>query len=363
MFENAWYVGTYFKIPIRIHWTFLLIFLLYGTMVLSRGGTLHDIFVEFAFVLAIFVCVVLHEYGHALTARRYGIETEDIIMMPLGGVARLRKMPEKPIHELIISIMGPVVNMVISGLLFLGMYLTIGSEGIANGLIELKETSFISWRNFLPTLMLSNIFLMIFNMAPAFPMDGGRVLRALLAMKWGRLKGTRWASKVSQVICIFFIVYGLFNGHFILAMIGALIFFFGNQEYKQVVYDEFLRNKSLDLCVRKPQLQLLEYTNVKEAFNLIFKYAEKNFLVLNLDGRICGTVSARQISKAYKTDPNLKIHQISQSGYISMPPYSSLLQAFSTIQSGHQLIVVEENGEMMGVVDYESIIQCMELGL
>lgn len=365
MFEKAWYIGTFAKIPVKIHWTFWLIFILFGSMVFSRGGGWEDILVEFVFVLSVFICVILHEYGHALTARTYGIQTEDIIILPLGGVARLRNMPDKPIRELIIAIMGPMVNVVLALIIFLILWFTIGTMGISNSLLELQnlENGLINWRSFLPLLMITNIGLLVFNMAPAFPMDGGRVLRALLSMKWGRLRATRWASWIGQFVCILFIFYGFYAQAYTLALIGVMIYFFGNQEYKSVLLDESLKNKTLRHFVRQPQTTLLEYSSTEDAINTIRHTAEKSFIVINLSGKICGSVTARDIAHAFKLRPSSKIGEYYKQEYVSMHPDTPLLAAFAQIQRGSNLIIVEENNQVVGLIDEDTIQQAIELGV
>ena len=127
MFDKAWYIGSFANIPVKIHWSFLLILLYVGISSATQGAGVQAIIIELCFVLAMFLCVVLHEFGHALTAKRYGIKTEDIILLPIGGVARLRNMPEKPMQELVIAVMGPFVNVVIAFSLF---FILLGGKGI-----------------------------------------------------------------------------------------------------------------------------------------------------------------------------------------------------------------------------------------
>ena len=168
-----WKLGTFAGIDVFVHATFLLLIGWIGYSHWLEYGTLAKVVEGILFILALFLCVVLHEYGHALTARRYGIKTRDITLYPIGGVARLERLPEKPIEELWVALMGPAVNVVIAAIVFLYLFVT-------NSLGPMNELTIASG-SFLERLMWVNISLVLFNLIPAFPMDGGRVLRALLA--------------------------------------------------------------------------------------------------------------------------------------------------------------------------------------
>ena len=166
-----WKLGTFAGIDVYVHATFLLLIGWIGYSHWLQYGTVAKVVEGILFILALFLCVVLHEYGHALTARRYGIKTRDITLYPIGGVARLERLPDKPIEELWVALMGPAVNVVIAALLFVYLYLT-------DGLVPITDLTVASG-SFLARLMAVNISLVLFNLIPAFPMDGGRVLRGI----------------------------------------------------------------------------------------------------------------------------------------------------------------------------------------
>src|SRR5215216_1865032 len=168
-----WKLGRFAGIDVYVHATFLLLIGWVGYSHWLENQNWAEVLSGIHFILALFLCVVLHEYGHALTARRYGIKTRDITLYPIGGVARLERMPDKPIEELWVALMGPAVNVVIAALLFAYLSAT-------NGLVPLSNLTIASG-SFAERLMMVNVSLVLFNLIPAFPMDGGRVLRALLA--------------------------------------------------------------------------------------------------------------------------------------------------------------------------------------
>lgn len=359
MFEHAWHIGTFAKIPVKIHWTFILILIYVGSSAASQGSDWKSILIELCFVLAMFLCVVLHEFGHALTAQRYGIRTEDIILLPIGGVARLRNLPEKPFHELIIAVMGPMVNVFISILLFSYLITRFGGEYF--DLENLGNLDFTSWSGFLPLLMISNILLVVFNMIPAFPMDGGRVLRSLLAMGIGRLKATRIASIIGQVICVVLIIVGIYYEAYTLSLIGVFIFFSATQEYRSVVLDTIIRNKTLKECYRSEYHSFTEYTPVKEAYEFILHNRDRYFPVINLMGQFCGSVSAKQIQSAFKKNPDQKISDIANNKLISLNSSTELMNVLYILRSQAELILVTEGDEVIGVIDMDAIQRYIEL--
>src|SRR6185437_14819107 len=187
-------LGSFAGIRVYLHWTFVL---LLGWILFSHLGQGHgwaEAWRSVGFIIAIFGCVLLHEFGHALTAKHYNIHTRDITLLPIGGIARLERLPENPRHELWITLTGPVVNVVIAGVLFAFLL-------FAHQMKELLEVRLLEG-NFLLQLMWVNVFLCAFNLLPAFPMDGGRILRALLSMRLGRAKATRLAASIGQGMAI-----------------------------------------------------------------------------------------------------------------------------------------------------------------
>jgi Zn-dependent protease/CBS domain-containing protein len=204
----SWKIGRIAGIDVYMHVTFLLLILFVLFVYWAKGHNLATTLTGIVFVLIIFGCIVLHELGHALTARRYGVRTRDIILLPIGGVARLERMPEKPGEELRVALAGPVVNVVIAGVLFA----VLAALGITP-----HWTSF-RWigGNFLEQLMVVNVWLVGFNLLPAFPMDGGRVLRALLATRMEYTRATQMAARVGQAMAVIFAFIGLFSDPFLL---------------------------------------------------------------------------------------------------------------------------------------------------
>jgi Zn-dependent protease/predicted transcriptional regulator len=221
----SWRIGRVAGIPIFMHWTFLI---LLAWVAFSDWQSYHDVSKALGavgFVLAIFGCVVLHELGHALAARRYGVPTADITLLPIGGVARLQRIPEHPAQELVVALAGPLVNVVIVGSLYLA--------GVRLG-AHAEDANFLVVGPFLSRLMLVNGFLALFNLIPAFPMDGGRVLRALLAMRLDYARATRFAASIGQAIAVGFAFWGLNGGPRMLILIALFVWIGAEAEARQV---------------------------------------------------------------------------------------------------------------------------------
>lgn len=216
-------IATVAGIPVRIHATFgLLLIWIFGVYLASGRGVLPAL-EGVALILALFACVVLHELGHALVARRYGVHTRDITLWPIGGVARLDRIPERPSQEVAVALAGPAVNVVIAfGLALL--------PGMLPAISRLLARPDAIGGFFLPQLLLWNVGLVLFNMIPAFPMDGGRVLRALLAMRLEYVRATQIAAGVGQGFALLFALVGLWKTAPILLVIALFVFISAGQE-------------------------------------------------------------------------------------------------------------------------------------
>jgi Zn-dependent protease len=201
-------LGTIAGIGVFVHATFFLLIAWVGYSHYVRNQSVADAIEGVLFICALFGCVVAHEFGHALTARRYGIKTRDITLLPIGGLARLERMPDDPKQELWVALAGPAVNVVIAGAIFAWLTLT--------GYAWTPEAIGVAEGDFLARLCLLNVILVAFNLLPAFPMDGGRVLRALLALRMDYNRATQTAASVGQAMALLFGLIGLFSNPMLL---------------------------------------------------------------------------------------------------------------------------------------------------
>jgi Zn-dependent protease len=208
-------LGRIAGIAVHVHATFLLLLAWVAAIGYGPRASWRDAATGVAYIVVVFATVVLHELGHALMARRYGIRTHDITLLPIGGVARLERMPDDPRAELAIALAGPAVNILLAALCYAGLILT----GTELGGTALSPTAGNWWG----ALLVLNVGLALFNLIPAFPMDGGRVLRALLALRLGRPRATRVAARVGRAFAIAFAIYAVMRGQPFLLLIALFI--------------------------------------------------------------------------------------------------------------------------------------------
>ena len=371
---------TWFGIPVHLHWSFGLIFL-YALWIgydnsLDLMGTLWLM----GFFVALFGCVLLHEYGHALTARRYGVNTHDIILTPIGGIARLEKMPEKPVQEFVVAIAGPLVNVAIAILLvavsmlvfreerweffkwFLQQQFSFSGSEETGQVMEETGMQPSGLLFYLPVLVATNIGLVVFNLIPAFPMDGGRIFRSLLAMRWGRVRATQWAAWLGQAIAIVFIVYGLWVNAFTLALVGFFVFTTARSENSMVRLDDFLkRYKAKDLI--RPQFTRLSSNDwMQTAVALLQQGLERHFLVFDFSDNLVGILEESSIIAAIKKNAlSQEIIQFTQKVEI-VSPEESLQQVFFLIrQQGNPIIAVADESGLLGVIDEAGLYNFMRI--
>lgn len=212
-------------INVRVHATFLLLLAFMSIAPALEEHSLSAGLDGLLFTIALFSCVVLHEYGHALTAKRYGIRTRGITLLPIGGVAHLERIPEKPAQELWMALAGPAVNGLIALLLFTGLTLTHAWSNATDWDPSSRATPFAQ------RLLVTNLVLIVFNLLPAFPMDGGRVLRALLAFKLPYARATRIAAYIGRTMAAGFLALGFF-GNPMLCVIGLFVWISAGREAK-----------------------------------------------------------------------------------------------------------------------------------
>ena len=276
-------IGTALGIPIRVHFTFLILVLWFGTV---SAGTGDGFLGGAMFIVLLFGCVVLHELGHAAVAKRYGVQTREIVLYPIGGVARLDRMPAGK-AELLIALAGPLVNLVLAGMLFVVM-LVRGSAIPASPEQLLGGDAAVLWQ-----LLTANLTLFFFNLVPAFPMDGGRILRAMLSLYLGQERATRIASRVGQGMAVIFAILAIYPPPMrpILLFIAFFVYFGAGQEAA------FERGRSAvaGLTARDAMVTrfdtLAPQDSLGRAADLLVATHQQDFPVVDAWGRIAGILA------------------------------------------------------------------------
>jgi Zn-dependent protease/predicted transcriptional regulator len=342
------FLGTYKNVKVFIHWTFSLLLLWIVFSNLRAGASSIDILWTIGFVLAIFFCVLLHEFGHALAAQKYNIQTKDITLLPIGGVARLEKLPEDPKQELWVAFAGPLVNIAI--FVIIAIVLTI--TGIP---LTTMETLAINGSTFLVFLASANIILALFNLLPAFPMDGGRVLRAFLAIKMPRAKATKIAGGIGQLMAILFVFYGLF-GNPVLILIGIFIFLGAGAEVKQTQKESVLKGfKVKDAMMSNFQI-LGHDAPLSKAIEKLLNSQATHFVVVKDDVAV-GTLSKNEIIKGLQTGNEYSLIQsVADFNPLKLDIGKDLDLAWKEMSALQKKVAfVIENGQFLGILDQENI--------
>jgi Zn-dependent protease/CBS domain-containing protein len=344
-----WKLGTFAGIDVFVHATFLLLIGWIGYSHWLEFGTVAKVVEGILFILALFLCVVLHEYGHALTARKYGIKTRDITLYPIGGVARLERMPEKPIEELWVALMGPAVNVVIAALLFAYLYAT-------NNLVPLDQLSVASG-SFLERLMVVNISLVLFNLVPAFPMDGGRVLRALLAMTMDYVRATQIAASIGQGLAFLLGLFGLFNNPFLL-FIAFFVWIGASQEASMVQMRNTISGIPVTHAMQTRFEILSPSDRLDRVVNLILAGSQQDFPVVE-NGEFVGVLTRDDFIRALSEQGrDAPVAQVIRRNIPSVDSHEMVETALSLLQeSGAKTLPVMHRGRFVGLLTSENITE------
>lgn len=348
-------LGEFRGIKVYIHWTFLLLLLWIGFSAYQKSGDWNQILLSLGYIVALFLCVVLHEFGHALTARRFGVKTRDITLFPIGGMARMDKMPESPKEELLVAIAGPLVNVAIAAILFAYMYFspTLYKIGAAQ--------SFVTAEQMLPTLFLVNILMAVFNLIPAFPMDGGRIFRALLSMRLERTRATQIAANVGQFLAIGFVLLGLFYNIW-LVFIGIFIYLSAGAEASQEYIEKDLKRFTVANLVMTKFTLLVASDTLSTALRALLDSHERDFLVED-QGAIVGVLTRDEMLLGLKTfGQNVLIEKIMRRGVEILPPQMPVLDALQIMRAkGLPILPVGYEKTLLGVLDVENIREFLSI--
>lgn len=342
-------LGRYAGVEVFVHWTFLILLVWIFVAHLSTGQDVTAALRGVGFVLALFACVVLHEFGHALAARRYGIRTRDITLLPIGGVARLERMPENPRHELWVALAGPAVNFVIAGVLFAALAMRGGPPQ------EIELATALASGDFAARLMTLNIFLAVFNLLPAFPMDGGRVLRALLATRLGRRRATQIAANIGQGMAVLFGLFGLLFNPF-LVFIAFFIYIGATAEAQLVELTAFIRGLTVRDAMQTRFRTLEPDAPLSTAVAELLSGSQHDFPIME-DGAVVGMLRRRDLVKALSDrGPRSTVSEAMNRECLPVQADESLEKAFETLRHKEcSALPVMEDGRLAGVLTLENL--------
>ena len=344
----SWKIGQWRGIAVYVHATFLI---LIGFVLLShwsQGHTIQATLAGVGFILAIFACVVLHEFGHALTAARFGIKTRDITLLPIGGVARLERMPEDPIQELWVALAGPAVNVVIAGVLFAWLTFTASFAPVE----EMTATS----GSFVQRLLAVNVFLVLFNMLPAFPMDGGRVLRALLATRIEYTRATQIAANVGQAMALLFVFVGIFIRHPFLIFIAFFVWIGAAQEASMAQMKSSLGGIPVASAMLTDFRALKPSDSVQQAIDLILSGSQQDFPVVDGDRVVGVLMRADLFTSLAQNGQGSAIANIMRRDFAVVDDSEMLEAAFERFQSCECLTIpVLRKQVLVGLLTMENV--------
>lgn len=345
---------TLFKVgetQVRLHPTFFLLLAIVGITEGLSGGPQAALY-GVAFVSILFLCVVLHEFGHVFAARRYGIKTPDVTLWPFGGVASMESMPEKPAQEIIVALAGPAVNVVIAALLYVILGARFDFNEVAQ--FELAKSSMMAQVAF------ANVALVVFNLIPAFPMDGGRVLRAVLAIRMGLARATQLAATIGQGIAVVLGILGLL-GNPMLIIIAIFIFLAASGEAGFVQAREVARAHVARDAMISSYVALAVTATVEDAAGQLLATTQQEFPVVDGAGRLRGMVTREGIVQQLAAKGGgVPVLDMMVTGIPAVSPNTSLEQVFTTMQkSQSRFMAVAEapDHKLLGYISQENIAE------
>jgi Zn-dependent protease/CBS domain-containing protein len=333
---------------VRVHPTFFLLLVWVAAVHWFRGGAAAAVS-GIVFIVLLFLCVVLHEFGHIYAARRYGIRTPDVTLLPIGGVAALERMPEKPSQEIIVALAGPAVNVVIAIMLTL----LLGARFDLSQMAQLEQAQ----SSILAQVAAANVALVIFNLIPAFPMDGGRVLRALLATWLGFTRATRLAAKIGQVLAVVLGFIGLFNNP-LLVLVAVFIFLAAGAEAGFVEARDLTRGQLARHAMITAFMPLAPQSSLDDAAALLLSTTQREFPVVDTSRRLTGVVTRDAILAALKQKPgSTPVTEVMSGDVRTVPENACLESVFADLQkrAKHFIGVVDRGGGFIGYLTPENI--------
>ena len=343
----SWKVGEIAGIGIFLHATFLILVAWIGLSYWQSQRSIAAVIEGVGFILALFGCVVLHELGHALAARRYGIATRDITLLPIGGVARLERMPEDPKQEIVVAIAGPLVNVVIAAAIYAALFLS--------GNVVSIDNVTIAGSPFLINLMLVNVILVIFNLIPAFPMDGGRVLRAILATRMNYAAATQQAANIGQIIALMLGTLGVFTNLF-LVFIALFVWIGAAAEANMAQIKSVLGGIPVETAMLTDFHSIQPQDTLASVVELTISGSQKDFPVVQ-DGEVVGLLNqADMLAALTKSGPDTPVQKVMQTDVKLADSHEMLEAVLARLEEfGRRTMPVTHDGKLVGLITLDNI--------
>ncbi len=345
-------VAKPFGIPVRVHFTFVLLLLWVGWSAWQAGS---DPLRAALFIVLLFVCVVLHELGHATMALRYGVRTRQIVLYPIGGIASLDRMPEGK-AELWIALAGPAVNVVLAGILW-----------AAKSGLDIpwpsSSTDVFGQGALVPRLLIANVTLVVFNLLPAFPMDGGRVLRESLSLFLPRVRATRIAARIGQAVAILFGAAGLFSGNFMLVFIALFVFLGAGQEAVFEQSRTFVTGHTAREAMIRRFDVLQPQDSLGRAADLLLDSHQQDFPVVDAWGRVAGILSRTLLLRGLAQHGREGVVLESMRRDVRAVEVGSPLEAILPLLQSEPTnpVVVLDGGALVGMITLENLSEMMAI--
>ncbi|HUY93012.1 MAG TPA: site-2 protease family protein [Pirellulales bacterium] len=345
----SWKLGEVAGIGIYVHWTFLILIGWIAMADLAAGEPAGEAIKGIGFVLALFGCIVLHELGHALTAKRFGVRTQDITLLPIGGLARLERIPENPVQEFWIAVAGPAVNVAIAGILAALLFVAGRTFG--------RWESIPTHGDFFVQLMYVNVALVVFNMIPAFPMDGGRVLRAVLAHFSGDyVAATQTAASIGQALAIMFGFLGLLFGNLMLMFIALFVFVVAQEEAHSVQMRAALKGVPVRHAMMTRVRALKPDDTLETAVQELLAGAQQDFPVV-VDGAVAGLLLRGDVMRALaEGGAEQRVGNVMQQECATVEDTEMLASTFQRMrESNCGSLPVVRSGQFVGMITLENV--------
>lgn len=354
------HLGTVGGIPIYVHWSFWLLVLwvvLYSLF--SPGFSLGILVWRLLLLLGLVLSVILHELGHALAAWAYGIPTRDITMYPFGGVASLHRIPDKPLQELVVAIAGPLVNFLLIGLFQVVLWILHEPIGFFPEAFWYSGPTWPALSFWLYNLSFMNAMLAVFNLLPAFPMDGGRILRALLATRLNYVRATQIAALIGQGFAVLFIFLGFFYNP-TLVLVGFFVYVAASQERQQVERRTALRGFTVMDALMRDMPTLSVHQTLQDAIERLLQSQVRTFVVVEPTGKPVGILSREHLIEALHEgrSRDTAVLEVMNPSLIRVPPSTPLHEALQLLQEHDApLLLVAEGERVLGYIDAENIAE------